>query len=53
MPISEIWEKVYSNFLLLLNQHAGQVLPKEKVLEFLETPLVPINVNIAEIEAEN
>ena len=32
MLISELWDRVYSNFLLLLSQHKGQTIPKEKVL---------------------
>jgi hypothetical protein len=53
LSITELWAHVYSNFLLLLTQHLGSSLPKQKVLLHLEYPLSPLpTLNIDTIRQE-
>jgi hypothetical protein len=49
MSNRDLWEQIYQNFLFMVTQYKDKVLPREKVLEFLETPLVPLNLNIETI----
>ena len=46
MSNREMWEYIYQNFLFMISNFKNTTLPKEKVLEYLETPLTPLNINV-------
>ena len=46
MSNTELWNSVYSNVLLFMHLNEGKTLSKEFVLENLETPLAPINIDL-------
>ena len=48
-----MWDHVYNNFLYMISKYKNTSLPKEKVLEFLETPLAPLNLNVEMLSSEN
>ena len=53
MSGKQLWDSIYQNFLYMLQQYRDSSLPKQRVLEFLETPLPPLNLNIENFAAEN
>ena len=53
MSNAKLWDHVYSNLLLFAHLNEGKTMPKEKILQNLETPLAHINVDLDALRMEN
>ena len=53
MSNADLWDHVYSNLILFIHRNEGKIMPKETVLECLETPLANINVDLDAMRMEN
>lgn len=49
---TELWDRVYSNLLFVYSNSGGSI-TREQLLEALECPLAPINVDIDAMRMEN
>jgi hypothetical protein len=50
---SEIWENVYNNLIHFLTINKDKEITKAALLECLEMPLVPCNIDLEELNDEN
>ena len=48
----ELWDRVYSSLLFLYSNSNGPI-SKERILEALECPLAPINIDVDALQMEN